>query len=403
MQTETVNNTTINSTNNTNNTNLTTVFYPGPQEVLVETPDIKIYGILKSEDFLSGKQIADAIGLKGKEIEHSDNGWIKYSINGEMRYMAVRPILYGLSWIEIYRLGAVYSDGRDIVLGGDKPPQTASVNHKGLTYRVRLPEGQRQNPADAESCPRTGEWDILFNVLNRDGVMSKLRDDYSFASFYHMQGGYHIIGNRSFCQESLKGENARILTRTHNPVCISHFKTIWDTTPELGWRPVLVVMKPELHTKSATPPKESEGVDGVKTTPGSAQVKPTPTPSWTPTGLVLDTSHFSAQNGFIPQSNHPKQERPPISELGVPASGSNTPPWQQRYQPQQPPQPPMFRPGQIVTPDSNIPDWLLDQQMQYLSQSVALGNEIRKLRLTPGDLEVYLDRVYKAIKLGLNQ
>jgi hypothetical protein len=60
---------------------------------------------------MNGANLALAIGLTGGTAINSDTAWMKFSRNGEIYLVPVKPIRHSTTWNQIYAAGAVYGDG----------------------------------------------------------------------------------------------------------------------------------------------------------------------------------------------------------------------------------------------------------------------------------------------------
>lgn len=60
---------------------------------------------------MNGNNLALAIGLAGGTAINSDTAWMKFSRNGEIYLVPVKPLRHSTTWNQIYAAGAVYGDG----------------------------------------------------------------------------------------------------------------------------------------------------------------------------------------------------------------------------------------------------------------------------------------------------
>lgn len=92
---------------------------------------------LESNQDFNGKNLALAIGLSSGTSQHENTSWMKFSRNGEIYFVPVKPIRHTLSWNSIYNQGAVYGD--DTM--GVNPPNgragnTISVSETDNSFRI---------------------------------------------------------------------------------------------------------------------------------------------------------------------------------------------------------------------------------------------------------------------------
>lgn len=109
---------------------------PGPKVLTAGDRDNGFYGFVQPGEFgeiegneegrdkLSASNLALAIGLTQGTAQYEDTAWMKFSRNGEILFVPVKPIRRSLAWNSIYNQGAVYGD--DTV--GVNPPDGRAGN-----------------------------------------------------------------------------------------------------------------------------------------------------------------------------------------------------------------------------------------------------------------------------------
>ena len=108
------------------------------------------YGRVRAKDFITGKQLIDAIGLHcGYPINH-ELDWFHFNLNGEEIMIPMKPLIHSLSWTDLYQAGVVYSDtegyGPYFPFPLDKPKnQNVFIDIEGNRYKVTLIKGLSQD------------------------------------------------------------------------------------------------------------------------------------------------------------------------------------------------------------------------------------------------------------------
>ncbi|CAM3774522.1 hypothetical protein [Alkalicoccus chagannorensis] len=135
---------------------------PGPSQLVGGDMDAGYYGQVAASQLITGEDLLSELGLSTGTSQFSDEGWLKFSYEGNVQFVNKKPIVYGVNWNSIYNLGAVYGTGDDISSGeqwmldndsnfspSDRVAQDAQVTIDGLTYRVRLMRGSANDPLDS--------------------------------------------------------------------------------------------------------------------------------------------------------------------------------------------------------------------------------------------------------------
>jgi hypothetical protein len=84
---------------------------PGSKYLWAGDKQAGFFGIVPASDFITGTDLATQIGLTAGTAMESNTSWIKYIIDGKIRYVPLRPIKHSVTWDAIYNAGAVYGDG----------------------------------------------------------------------------------------------------------------------------------------------------------------------------------------------------------------------------------------------------------------------------------------------------
>ncbi len=203
------------------------------------------YGEVAGSDFITYDQLATEIGLSaGTSQFNAESAWLRYSLDGQELYVAMKPARHSISWNQIHTVGAVYDDtGAPTVVVG------------GRTYRVTLLRGASADPAADQSgydLPSAdgSEWNRLLYPVH-SGVHTVTSnptphtdasaDPYaSWASYSDADLVMHSgAGNGSYnpTQESTP-TNYRIARGSNG---VSYYVQLSTTgaTSGIGWRPCL--------------------------------------------------------------------------------------------------------------------------------------------------------------------
>lgn len=171
---------------------------PGPQYIERGNKQAGFYGFVKPSEFgiipdgengmdFNGSNLAQAIGLSAGTLMESNTPWMKFSWNGKILFVPLKPIRRSLSWDSIYQAGAVYGTGSGdpsdaesymlendsrYVASEDRVSQDASVTVGNLSYTVRLMRGAASDPQDSYYDSDRGsngpenEWNHLIPPLH---------------------------------------------------------------------------------------------------------------------------------------------------------------------------------------------------------------------------------------------
>lgn len=205
--------------------------------LIAGTSTIGYYGF--NRDIISGTSLASTIGLTAGTAINSNEGWLKYSYQGKVCYIAKKPFRFNLSWADVYRAGAVYGTDDN----GTFPPttgnrtQNARVTLSGKVFRVLLP---RIKDADPSSSPiSTGSLYDLFRRTRSEfgsnwGVQTYTRAELGQPSVLTENAAYNFTSTTYSNNTS-----NRLMFMYNNLTTISQIQHSSPAT-NLGWRPVLL-------------------------------------------------------------------------------------------------------------------------------------------------------------------
>ena len=201
-------------------------------------------GEVSSAEFITGDQLASAIGLTAGVSQHSNTGWLlfKDTVDGKTKYISKKPLRHTVSWDQLNTVGAVFGS-KTVVINGDM-------------YKVRLLSGANSNPATGSSgwdAPYTHgcEWNRLMyhisakpfkagtsNTLASEGIAEGDWASYAEADIGMALGylsGVAGYGSISWCQETGTDNTTRV-SRGRFGVSLSGQDVSSGAFSSHGWR-----------------------------------------------------------------------------------------------------------------------------------------------------------------------
>ncbi len=226
---------------------------PGPDTLIGGDETNGFYGEVPPEEFITGDDLATAIGLSAGLSQHSNTPWLKFVLDGRIVFIPKVPIRYDLQWVSIFNAGAVFETGHTDPYLGYTQDQTATIEVAGRDFDITLMSGANNNPFDGSAGfdpthTHTSEWNRLFYPIH-SGVHTDDRNPTDPSVAYGTWASYsdedllvhYNFGNGSwsYCQETMSTDDQRSLLRGRFGV--THFQ---DTNKDFnntdrGWRPVL--------------------------------------------------------------------------------------------------------------------------------------------------------------------
>ena len=258
---------------------------PGPTEMDYDpVTDTGYYGLVTSEDFISGDALAEAIGLSAGTSQQSTTPWMKFYIGPDaacnafvrrghaaqayVAFIPQKPIRNNAPWDDIYDAGAVFGTGDNGPYNsGENVTQDAQVTVGTGIFRVRLATCANANPfGDDRACEDNigegSEWnDLIYRVHTdspncddpNEGVSDSEttrhggpQDGDNWANFTDNDMITHQdFGDGSYCwgQETSSSSTGRRVARGFRGVgYFNDFSSSFNST-DLGWRPVLEMIQ----------------------------------------------------------------------------------------------------------------------------------------------------------------
>lgn len=196
-------------------------------------------------EFITGDQLAIAVGLTVGTSQNSTAGWLHYidTVDGKTKYVAKKPLRHTVTWNDLNTKGVVFG--------------TMTVAINGDTYKVRLLKGSATDPHVGSygfDLPGThgSEWNRLLyhisgkpftnasNRLTSEGITTGDWASYSEADL-GMHGSFGN-GSYSWCQEVGTDPMTRV-RRGESGVSYSNLYTSSTANLYCGWRPVLELVE----------------------------------------------------------------------------------------------------------------------------------------------------------------
>lgn len=146
----------------------------------------------------NAQNLALAVGITQGAAQFDETPWLKFSRNGRILYVPLKPIRRSLSWDHIYSAGAVYGTGSAISTGeqfmldndgnygaGARVAQNARIKAGSFEFIVRLMKGAGNDPtnsydnADRGSDGPANEWNNLILPLHEKAPSSFAYNQYA--------------------------------------------------------------------------------------------------------------------------------------------------------------------------------------------------------------------------------
>lgn len=213
---------------------------PGPQKLIAGGHTEGFYGTVSSNDFITGDDLANSIGLTAGTAQNSTVNWLKFNLDGKTLFVPEKTIRYNLSWNHIRDRGAVYGD--------------TTVTIQGDTYKVRLLKGAATDPISGGNNTQDpeqswgSEWNRLFYPLVPNPINTPThpvsQEGIRYGEWTNYTEAQLDLGSSldSWCQESNGTSRVR---RGGTGVSRFGFSSASTVSGFYGWRPCLELVQPE--------------------------------------------------------------------------------------------------------------------------------------------------------------
>jgi len=240
-----------------------------PDTLSFGTMDAGFFGIVPASDFITGDDLASAVGVTQGTSQFSNTNWLKFAFQGEIYMVPQKPIRHTISWDHLYLQGAVYGDG---LLAGEAGAehhnltsssgsaltatrQDATVSVNGLRYEVALLKGGASDPlnsyndADRGSIGSANEWNALMLPIHEKA----LANNWNYPAYVPTVNSWDINfsdgdllthnkfgnGSYSWCQDSSDADPALRVHRGSYGVSRLIASASAGANYTRGWRPRL--------------------------------------------------------------------------------------------------------------------------------------------------------------------
>ncbi len=168
---------------------------PGASELVAGTWDCGYLGTVTADEFgtfddgsqagqtLTGTSLASQVGITTGKLINDEITWHKFARDGEVIFVAEKPIRYNLAWTDIAMADCVFGRNKQSI--------------GGLKYSVTLLRGL-SNELTSKTSKAGSEWDDLMISLT-DGTFANLNDE--------NLGTTTANGSSNWCQETTDEEN----------------------------------------------------------------------------------------------------------------------------------------------------------------------------------------------------
>lgn len=233
----------------------------GPTALIGGDATAGLYGEVPASEFITGGDLAMAIGLTAGTLHHDTIPWLKFALDGKTLYVPQKSIRYNLTWQDIYQAGAVYGvDGYGPYPSGTNADQNTTVTIGTSDYRVRLLRGVNADFVNSSfgydiSNTHGSEWNRLLypahsgNHSNTSNPATHTDPNAaSFGSWAQYSDSELLVddapnlGIFSFTQETTSDVNSRVL-RGGNGITYLNRTTTTHLSTQRGWRPVLELVQ----------------------------------------------------------------------------------------------------------------------------------------------------------------
>ena len=229
---------------------------PGPSKLIAGNMEEGFFGETSSSELISGSYLASLVRITQGTSQHSDAGWLKFAYEGEIQFVAKKPIRHSISWEAINTANCVFGDSGD-----------TTIIRGGLTYKVTLmralePSNDPKTPSGMYSgaINHYSEWNRLMCQIHERAINKNWGNPFNIESDIGIlehslgsgsQGMYSdadlVVGSGdgrgSWCQEMGSNSTSR-WRRGNNNVAHAGSGTSSTTSSYVGWRPVLRLVQP---------------------------------------------------------------------------------------------------------------------------------------------------------------
>lgn len=219
---------------------------PGPDFFLGGDTTAGFYGEVNPVELIDSLTLASTIGLSAGTAIGALTPWLKFSIDGQVIYVAKQEFRYNIGWDSIYQAGAVYGTGDNGVSPHPSSPtiQDAMILADGTIYDVRLLKGVNSDPVSGTltqdgTDTHGSEWNrLIYNIIGNQNPGSQVGPNW----FNYNLAALGLSAPRfNWCQERYTGgTNLRVLRGNSNYIDAYDAQEGTTSLNQYSWRPVLV-------------------------------------------------------------------------------------------------------------------------------------------------------------------
>lgn len=214
---------------------------PGPKELVGGDMQAGYFGEVAMSELITGDNLASLVEISAGTSQYSDTaGWLKFAYQGNIQFIAKKPLRYYINWDDLNTASCVYGN------------KTVEIGR--LTYKVRLIRGANKDPAGGYqgAINHGSEWNKLMLPIhieaknktwaypnNVESDMPYWGIDFTDNSLLtHKDYG---DGSYSWCQEEAEKSILRIYRGNSGVSCSNSASASLSGTSlaGFGWRPVL--------------------------------------------------------------------------------------------------------------------------------------------------------------------
>lgn len=208
---------------------------PGSETLIDGDMQAGYFGTVPSSELITGTVLASAVGISQGISQFTNEGWLKFSYEGRILFVAKKPIRHSISWDNINAAGCVFG--------------TKTVTIGGLTYKVRLMKTGLVDPMTGSNGVHvhSSEWNKLMLPIHVEANIkswaspNNVEDDVPYWHINFTDKDLHTHdengdGTYTWCQETYTTSR---LYRGRTGVSYASTVVPGNTASSFGWRPCL--------------------------------------------------------------------------------------------------------------------------------------------------------------------
>lgn len=217
---------------------------PGGDDVVAGDSEYGFFGEVPSSDLWTGSQLSNLLGITQGTLQHSNEPWLKFVLDGKIIYKSKKPFRHSISWNHLNEKNAVF---------GNKVIEDAQGNQ----YKVRLMKGALTDPSQSGASDRGAkysEWNKLMLPIHEQAknknwaypayVESEIPANWNINYTDKDLVTISSAGNGSYqwCQETPATSPPSRVIRGDYGVSYAGWTTASSSHSGNGWSPVLELL-----------------------------------------------------------------------------------------------------------------------------------------------------------------